>query len=427
MQRVQKHFSIENIPNIKDNLLAWGNQFTMVAWLDSNNNTKATHEGYLAVNTISLLKSNYTNAFEKLKNYIDSINDYAFGYLGYDLKNDTEDLESNNIDSNQFPDLCFFQPEKIIEIAKDTVVFKYPLNLENEIESDWTNIKETISVISTSNHLTIKSRIDKKTYINQVNKVLKDIHLGKIYELNYCQEFYAENATINPLETYLKLNKISSAPFATFLKLEDLFLLSGSPERFLKKTKDILLSEPIKGTAKRSTNTKEDNLQIHNLKNNTKEIAENVMIVDLVRNDLSHIAKKGTVNVDELCKIYTFKQVHQMISSISCTIKDNIHPVDAIKACYPMGSMTGAPKIAAMRTIENMEASKRGLYSGAVGYFTPEQDFDFNVVIRSILYNQTKKHISFSVGSAITAKANPEQEYEECILKAKAMREVLTQ
>ncbi len=157
---------------------------------------------------------------------------------------------------------------------------------------------------------------------------------------------------------------------------------------------------------------------------NPKEIAENIMIVDLVRNDLSTVAAKGTVKVDELCKVYSFKQVHQLISTISCSVK-NVHPVDIIKKTFPMGSMTGAPKIAAMKIIEDLEETKRSLYSGAVGYITPNNNFDFNVIIRSILYNEDKQYVSYSVGGAITSKSTAEEEYDECLLKAKAMKQVL--
>ena len=426
MQRIQKLFKVDNVSKIKDKLLIWGAQYNTVAWLDSNSNNKTNIEGFLAVDQISFITTDYQNAFEQLKFYIDKIQDYAFGYLGYDLKNDVEKLSSHNIDETGFPDLYFFQPKKLIEVQKDRVLFRYPEDLVDDIEKDWNAILTSKKEEVTKTPLDIQHRIDKKTYIKQVEKALNEIHKGEVYELNFCQEFYAKNANIHPVNTYLDLNAISQAPFATFLKLDDLFLLSASPERFLQKKQDTLVSEPIKGTARRRTLPEKDASQIELLQNNTKEIAENIMIVDLVRNDLSHIAQKGTVKVSELCKIYTFKQVHQMISTITCKIKPNIHIVDAIKACYPMGSMTGAPKIAAMKFIEDLEASKRGIYSGAVGYFTPDQNFDFNVVIRSIVYNQTKKYVSFSVGSAITAKANPEQEYDECLLKAKAMREVLS-
>lgn len=163
----------------------------------------------------------------------------------------------------------------------------------------------------------------------------------------------------------------------------------------------------------------------NDLAKDEKERSENIMIVDLVRNDLSKTAVKGSVKVEELCKVYSFDQVHQMISTVTSQIEENTHPIDVIKSTFPMGSMTGAPKISAMKIIENLEETKRGLYSGAVGYITPRGDFDFNVVIRSILYNHTQKYISFSVGSAITSKSDPLKEYEECLVKAKAMHEVL--
>jgi para-aminobenzoate synthetase component 1 len=149
------------------------------------------------------------------------------------------------------------------------------------------------------------------------------------------------------------------------------------------------------------------------------------MIVDLVRNDLSRTATKGSVEVEELCGIYTFKQVHQMISTVVSQVENTTSAVEIIKTTFPMGSMTGAPKISAMKIIEELEETKRGLYSGAIGYFSPEGDFDFNVVIRSILYNSKNQYLSFSVGSAITSEATAEGEYEECLLKAKAMFEVL--
>ena len=255
--------------------------------------------------------------------------------------------------------------------------------------------------------------------------MLEHIHIGDMYEANFCMEFYAENAAINPLEKFLKLNEISKAPFSVFFKNHKHYLLSASPERYLKKVGETIISQPIKGTSKRSSDPVEDEKSKQFLESDSKERAENIMITDLVRNDLSHTAQKGSVEVVELCKIYSFLQVHQMISTITSKLDAQYAPVDVLKTTFPMGSMTGAPKISVMKIIENLEETKRGLYSGAVGYFTPEGDFDFNVVIRSILYNQENQYVSFSVGSAITAQSVPEKEYEECLLKAKAMHEVL--
>jgi para-aminobenzoate synthetase component 1 len=222
------------------------------------------------------------------------------------------------------------------------------------------------------------------------------------------------------------LNTISRPPFATYFKNNHQYLLCASPERYLRKEGNKVISQPIKGTAKRHPDKVLDEQSKTELAQNPKERSENVMIVDLVRNDLSHTATKGSVIVEELCEIYSFDQVHQMISTIVSTVEDATSPIEILKTTFPMGSMTGAPKISAMKIIEDLEETKRGLYSGAVGYFTPKSDFDFNVVIRSILYNAQNEYLSFSVGSAITSQAVPEQEYEECLLKAKAMFEVLS-
>jgi len=255
--------------------------------------------------------------------------------------------------------------------------------------------------------------------------MLDHIHAGDMYEANFCMEFFAENAVINPLEKFQKLNEISQAPFSVFFKNNKQFLLSASPERYLKKVGETIISQPIKGTSKRFSDPIEDEISRQYLENDPKERAENIMITDLVRNDLSHTAQKGSVEVAELCKIYSFLQVHQMISTITSKIDFQYSPIDVLKTTFPMGSMTGAPKISVMKIIENLEETKRGLYSGAVGYFTPDGDFDFNVVIRSILYNEGNQYVSFSVGSAITSLSIPEKEYEECLLKAKAMHQVL--
>jgi para-aminobenzoate synthetase component 1 len=203
------------------------------------------------------------------------------------------------------------------------------------------------------------------------------------------------------------------------------FLLSASPERFIKKVGKKIISQPIKGTARRGANEEEDKQIKHHLFNDPKERAENIMIVDLVRNDLSRTADKGSVIVEELCGIYTFPQVHQMISTVVSELREDVHFIEAIRQCFPMGSMTGAPKVRAMKLIEKYESTKRGLFSGAVGYITPEGDFDFNVVIRSILYNARNHYLSFMVGGAITMQAEAEKEYEECMLKAKAIMRVL--
>jgi len=432
LRTLQTH-NISNIENFKTKLLVWSQQFSEVVWLDSNPNSNLANQNYssfdaiLAVDAYSSIQTDYHKAFNQLRDYQTQVKDWIFGYLTYDLKNDLEDLKSENFDGLQFPDLFFFQPKKLFLIKGNVVEAHYLNGFKSEIEADL----KTIELIKPStnqqinNRIKIKLRIHKDAYFEKINTMLQHIHRGDIYEANFCQECYAEDVQINPLETYQKLNAISNPPFASFVKLHNNYLLSASPERYLRKEGSLITSQPMKGTARRSDDKIEDEQLKMNLENDEKEQSENIMIVDLVRNDLSHTAIKGSVKVQELCKVYSFRQVHQMISTVTSKIDKTTHPVEVLKSTFPMGSMTGAPKISAMKIIEELEETKRGLYSGAVGYFSPESDFDFNVVIRSILYNKERNYVSYSVGSAITAKSDPLKEYEECLVKAKAMREVL--
>lgn len=410
-------------------MLQWSKQFEKVVWLDSNNYRQqyGNYDAILAVDAFTSIKTDYIQAFDKLKAYQTITNDWIFGYLTYDLKNDVEDLKSENFDGLHFSDLFFFQPKKLFFFKGKTVETHYLKMVADELEDDLKSIQQfsNSSDHVSNNNIKIKQRIPKNEYLEKISSLLSRIHRGDIYEANFCQEFYSEDTEIAPLEIYHKLNRISRPPFATFLKCDNHYLMSASPERYLKKKGNTIISQPIKGTAKRSGNMIEDQYLRQQLEHSEKERSENIMIVDIVRNDLSHTAVNGSVKVNELCKVYTFEQVHQMISTVTSKIDEKTHPVDVIKTTFPMGSMTGAPKISAMKIIEELEATKRGLYSGTVGYFTPEGDFDFNVIIRSILYNKAKKYVSYSVGGAITAKSNPQDEYEECMVKAKAMREVL--
>ena len=396
--------------------------------MDSNDYPQrySSYDCMLAVDAFTSVKTDYHNAFEDLKQYQQTTKDWLFGYLSYDLKNDVEVLHSNNFDGLDFPDLFFFQPKKIVTLKGNQIEIQYLTMCDDEVEEDFEEIVKGQESRANSQEIPIiQQRISKESYINKVSKILEHIHRGDIYEANFCMEFFVENANINPLEKFLKLNEISKSPLAVFFKNNTHFLLSASPERYLKKEGELVISQPIKGTAKRFLDAIEDEKSKSELASDPKERTENIMISDLVRNDLSRTAQKGSVKVDELCGIYSFEQVHQMISTITSKLDHQYTVADVIKTTFPMGSMTGTPKVSVLKIIEELEETKRGLYSGAVGYFTPNSDFDFNVVIRSILYNQEKKYASFSVGSAITSQSIPKMEYEECLLKAKAMREVL--
>ena len=436
MQRTTRTYSIKSISKLNEKLLQWAQQYETAVWLDSNHHNQGytSFHSILAVDEFTSIQTDVVNAFEKLKEYQSITQDYLFGYLSYDVKNATENLTSTNSDGLGFAELFFFQPQKILFVKNNSIEFQYLTMVDDEIDTDFEAIctqeikqKNTTSTrLENGGNIVIKPRIQKQDYLFKVGEILEHIHKGDIYEANFCQEFYAENTRINPLDIYEDLNTISEAPFATFLKIDNQYLLCASPERYLKKEGAKIISQPIKGTAKRLVDLQEDQKTATALSKDIKERSENIMIVDLVRNDLSKSAKKGSVRVEELCKVSSFKQVHQMISTVVSELKDDVHLVDVIKDTFPMGSMTGAPKISAMKIIETLEETKRGLYSGTVGYFTPMGNFDFNVVIRSILYDSEKKYLSFSVGSAITAKSTPEKEYEECLLKAKAMQFVLT-
>ena len=357
--------------------------------------------------------------------------DWFFGFITYDVKNRFEKLYSSNFDGIDMPELCFFKPEYVI--IEDNSGWRVEFNKSNNsvedvieliVKIENTNLNSRDALLTAKN-LDVKSRITKDDYIETINKIKRHIHVGDIYEMNYCIEFYSNPCEINPTGLYYLLNSASPTPFNAYIKFQDKYLICASPERYIKKEGLKLISQPIKGTSPRNKVKSVDENAKKQLIVNPKERAENIMITDLVRNDLSRIATKGSVKVEELCGVYSFKQVHQMISTITATITDEVSFTDIIRSTFPMGSMTGAPKIEAMKLIEQYESTKRGLYSGTVGYISPNGDFDFNVVIRSILYNKTNRYLSFMVGSAITDQSDPELEYKECLLKASAILKVL--
>ncbi|RZL50302.1 MAG: anthranilate synthase component I family protein [Pedobacter sp.] len=413
---------ISEINIFKQKALQWASNFDVFCCLNSNHykDIYSKYDCLIAVGVKKELSSTYGNAFEKLKSFYEAHKDWIFGLLSYELKNELEDLKSNHTDQLNFPDLYFFNPEFLIALQDGNIhVLKGSSSIIEEINQ--VNLNEKPA----KPDLKIQNRFTKQVYLKTVEALQAHIKRGDIYEVNFCQEFFAENATLNPLAVYQELNKLSPTPFSGYFKIYDKYVLSATPERFLCKRGNQLISQPIKGTARRSTDLIEDEQIKTNLKSSLKEQAENVMIVDLVRNDLTKSAVQGTVKVDELFGIYTFPQVHQMISTISCELNPVVHFVDAIKNTFPMGSMTGAPKIKAMELIDQYEKSKRGAFSGSFGCISPNGDFDFNVIIRSILYNETSKYLSFQVGGAITYAANAEDEYEECLLKASAIMKVL--
>ncbi|WP_240935704.1 anthranilate synthase component I family protein [Hymenobacter sp. HDW8] len=341
------------------------------------------------------------------------------GILSYELKNQIEDLNSHHFDGLSFPGLHFFEPESWLIWRSDSVEVHGLGSILDEI------IATTVPAYATASVPQMRARMPKAEYLAAVAAIQEDILNGEVYELNLCQEFYAENIAIEPVSSFLQLNAASPTPFAGFYKWQDRYLLCASPERFLRQQHDVLLSQPIKGTIRRGLTAEEDEELRQQLRHNEKEQAENLMIVDLVRNDLARVAVTGSVQVPELFGLYSFRHVWQMISTVQAQARPECDFVDILRATFPMGSMTGAPKIRAMQLIEQYEHSRRGLYSGSLGVIWPSGDFDFNVVIRSLQFNVATGYLSFQVGSAITYDSVPELEYDECLLKAKAMLEVL--
>jgi para-aminobenzoate synthetase component 1 len=362
------------------------------------------------------------DSFNALQNFHNKHSDWLFGYLSYDLKNEVEQLASNNDDGINADSLSFFIPKYVLLLKGNTLKVQ---SYESKEDCQQFLAYEQLSWEDKSNSVQLKQRDTKAKYLEKIGVIKKHIQRGDIYEVNYCQEFFSEQVLLNPQQVFRELNLNAKTPFASFLKLNDLNIMCASPERFIKKSGYKIISQPIKGTRKRGRDLVEDNTLIKELIESEKEISENVMIVDLVRNDLSITASKASVKVEELCGIYTFKKVHQMISTISSEVDDEINFSQILKSVFPMGSMTGVPKLRAMELIEQLEEFKRGIFAGAIGYITPNGDFDFNVVIRTILYNASTKYLSVAVGGAITIKSDANEEYEECLVKVRPIFEVL--
>lgn len=408
-------------------MLSWANQFNICCFLDNQQYNLPHHsvECMAAAGAVQTLATAAGTAFEQLQAFYEQHRDWLFGHLSYDLKNETDGLTSGNADGVGFPDLSFFVPEVILQLSEQELLIGA---FDARHESIFHEICNMNVPAAPAQHLTtpISNRISKEEYIRIIQQLQQHILRGDCYEINFCQEFFAEQVTIDPLQVYCSLSNTSPNPFAAYYKTGQQYLLCASPERYLKKEGERIFSQPIKGTSQRNLNDAgEDVKSKEHLYNSAKDRSENVMIVDLVRNDLSKICEEASVKVEELFGIYSFPQVHQMISTVSGQLRSDIHFIDAIKATFPMGSMTGAPKKRVMELIEQYEQTHRGIFSGAVGYITPEGDFDFNVVIRSIMYNAGSKYLSFQAGSAITFYSDSEKEYEECLLKAAAIKKVL--
>jgi len=413
---------------LKKQLLQWANGYAVAAYLDSNGHATGPYSAWeclVAVGVADELRMSAGTAFAAWETWQQRAPDWQFGTLAYDLKNEVERLSSSHFDGIAWPDLYFFQPEIVVGIRQGQVEI---FSLTATPQAIWQSIRQgyvPAQIQPTAPMAPLQPRFSKREYMATVEAIRQHIIAGDVYEINLCQEFFAEGLPLHPVAAFGRLNALSQAPFSAYIRLKDKYLCCASPERFLKKMGDQLISQPIKGTRRRGQTPEQDAEIRQELAASEKDRAENVMIVDLVRNDLARSCRPGSVRVEELFGIHTFTTVHQMISTITGHLRNDQNGPAALRHAFPMGSMTGAPKVKAMQLIEQYERSRRGLYSGAVGYGTPEGDFDFNVVIRSILYNAATLYVSVQVGGAIVYDSVPEQEYEECLVKAAAMLRAL--
>jgi para-aminobenzoate synthetase component I len=402
-------------------MLNWANRFNIFCLLDNQHYTAQPHS-YECILGVGVKEEIVSDNINDLSGVLTDKKWYL-GHLSYELKNDLHRVVSNKENKIGFPPFYFFVPEILIFITENEI---------NIVSDEPEEIYQQIFLQNVSNKLshssiTIQNKLSKEQYLNTVDQLRKHIQLGDCYEINFCQEFFAEGVTIDPVAVYQKLIDISPNPFSALYKWKDSWLMCASPERFLMKQGNRILSQPMKGTIKRDLiNPENDEVLKQTLQTSTKDQSENVMVVDLVRNDLSRICKKSSVQVNELFGVYSFPQVHQMISTISGEVKNDVSFADIMKATFPMGSMTGAPKHRVMQLIDQYEPSGRGIFSGSVGYINPDGDFDFNVVIRSIMYNAATQYLCYQAGSGITFYSDPQKEWEECLLKSEAIKKVLT-
>jgi para-aminobenzoate synthetase component 1 len=422
-------FPVTDFRLVKEKVLNWLQRFDTFCFLDNHQYQIGPHtqECLLGAGVRSFVSAGDGPSLNGLQQFLSQKKGgWLFGHLGYDLKNEIESLVSLQPDHVRFPDLYFFEPQVVMRISEKQwyILAEDPEGIFDEVNRIEIAMNKKVVI---SGRGEIKSRLTKENYIDTIRHLQDHILRGDCYEVNFCQEFYIEETRIDPLAAYTALSNISPNPFSAFYRLNDKWLMCASPERFLHKKEDRIIAQPIKGTSRRIP---EDAIRDKHLRDalyhSAKDRSENVMIVDLMRNDLSRVCEEGSVSVEELYGIYSFPQVHQMISTISGILRKDVSFKDILDATFPMGSMTGAPKRRVMELIEQYEQTKRGIFSGALGYIDPSSDFDFNVVIRSILYNEAASYVSFPTGSAITFYSHAEEEWEECLVKAEAMKQIFS-
>lgn len=410
---------------MKEKVLNWARQFDTFCFLDNH----AYHlpprqlECVLAAGVRRKLSAEAGSAISRLGAFVAERPSWLFGHLGYGLTAETLGLSPEKPDPSGFPDLFFFEPLYLVRLSQGEITIE--AEDPDACYEALMQVGESPAGIRPAG-TSIQQRLSRNEYLETIARLQQHIQRGDCYEINFCQEFFSDDYQMDPWWVYRKLMEVSPTPFAALYRVGPHWLICGSPERYLLKSGTRLLSQPIKGTAPREIADPVADAQLREqLQSSTKERAENVMVVDLVRNDLARVCEPGSVEVDELFGVYTFPKVHQLISTISGRLGAEMDLPRILSATFPMGSMTGAPKRRVVELIRAYETSGRGIFSGALGYLRPDGDFDFNVVIRSIMYNAATRYLSFQAGSGITYYSVAEKEWEECLIKAAAMYQVL--
>ena len=351
------------------------------------------------------------------------------GYFGYDMGFTLEKISQHSADDLQLPDCILPFYDWVLywdHKTKESFILwiDTPKEKKRKIKELLKGCKrfEENNNTSPDNPSFLQSNFQKDEYLNAIVKAKDYIRKGDIFQVNLSQRFSCPYTSL-PFDLFEKLAFINPAPFSAFLNFSDVSVISSSPERFLNLKGDKIHTRPIKGTRKRGGNKEEDKLLAKELLNSPKDRAELIMIVDLERNDLGKFCYYGTVRVKELVTLETNPTVFHTVSTVGGKVVDGMTPVECVKYCFPGGSITGAPKVRSMEIIEELEPTRRNIYTGAIGYISWNRRMDLNIAIRTIIIKDNTAY--FQVGGGIVADSNPELEYEETLHKGKALAQSL--
>lgn len=347
------------------------------------------------------------------------------GHLTYGYKDQLEPLESRFEDGFSWPASQWFVPRWVVEWEGEEAWLHAH---EADAEAGLALVERMRlggSAADQAQDLQWRTTLNREEYLQHARALMAHIQRGDLYEVNYCIAHEVECTGFDPFISFNRLLSTTDAPFAGFLRLQNRFALCASPERFLSFDGNRMRGEPMKGTRPRGLDPAEDERLRMELEADPKERSENIMAVDVMRNDLSRVAMPGSVRVTSLCEVRSYPRVHQLVSVIEGERGAHFSAFDAVRAAFPMASMTGAPKIRAMQLIDAHESQARGLYSGTLGFFTPDGMADLNVAIRTALFDSATGRLSIPTGSALTAACDPEAEWEECQVKFRSVANAL--